>query len=460
MLEPFLRFDFAYTTEMQLILLVLTLLFNLYFGYIMTNIILTLFNEKASFKQKLLFSFMTYILGNIAVPYVIYAINGFQSLGEFTYLLTTIPTPLVSLVCYFCSIKVLGLSKYRSIYLLIIFYLYGLIQRCTVRFIGLTFFSQAGEPYNYFLDTLAMLAGILFSAICYLLIIHCIRHYSLGVKISERLFVKSIPRLMLSGLGINCLAFWLLLTVPLLFDNNPFVYLLMSVFFLLCLVLRYYRISSQANRLELQNKSEHIQTLIHSIDEFRSLKHDFYNILMTYSGYIEVDDLPALRKYHEELLNTTVQAGDNMELNTKIEQNPAFVSLLVEKQKYAEQLSVHTRYTISSPIEELFIDNMCLCRALACLLDNAVEGASESSEKIMTFSLCKKNNRNILITITNSTRTDIDVNQMLMKDTTTKPGHNGLGLPLARNILSKFGNCILHFECYNQRFTAYIEICP
>ncbi len=450
----------AYSRGMQVFLFFVTASEKLIFGYVMTNIILTLFNEKASIKQKFLYSFCTIILLNTAVVYSAYIINGFRSLSPFLLLVTTIPNPFLSLASYFCCIKILKLSKYRAIHLVVMFYLYSLIYKALTRAISVAFFAQQPGAYNYLLDVLTMFAAMVLNIICYWVVLILIKRFNLGIKLSERLFIKSIHRRLVSGFFINCLAYILMVIVHLVFNEEPLIYLYTAIFLLMCLITGYYRTLTQANKLELQNKIEHIETLTDSIDEFNGIKHDFYNILQTYSGYIEVGNLSKLKMYHEELLNTTVNLGEQLELNKKIEDNPTLIALLLEKQKYAEKLNVNIRFSISCEIKDLYVDSMSLCRSLACLLDNAIEAAAESMEKMVVFSISEKKNGNMLIMLTNSIQEDVDINQIQLAGITTKINHTGLGLTQAKAILSKYGNCILQFQCYNQRFTAYVEICP
>lgn len=451
-----MNFDFAYSNAMQLILLICSLVGNLCWGYIMTNIILLLFNEQASMKQKLLFSFMTGVVLNTGIIYIAYALNGFQALPPFILLVIATPSPLNSLLTYYCRIKILKLSKYRAVQWTVMFYLYALITKAITRAIGLIFFPQHGEAYNFLLDATAIFAGAIFMIICYWVVTTLIKHEGLGIQVTERVFVTSPSKILGYGFITNCAAYCLIIVQYFIFDNEVIACLYSTIILALSLWIEYYWILSQANKLKLHNKNEHIKTLITSIDEFRGIKHDFYDILQTYSGYIQLGDLPKLRKYHEAFLNTTVNVGDQLELNKRIEENPALIGLLLKKQKQAHEQNIHTRFTLTCEISNLYIENISLCRSLSSLLDNAIEEASESEERMLTFSLGQKSNGNILITLINSTLVDRDINAIMFLE---EPTNMGLRLVHAKKVLSKFGNCIFQYESYSKRFTVYIEIC-
>lgn len=448
-------FDFAYSNTMQFILLIITILSNLFWGYIMTNIILLLFNEQASVRRKLLFSFMTGVMLNTGIIYIAYAINGFKPLSPLVFLVLTTPNPLNFLFAYYCRIKILKLSKYQAVQWTVMLYLYGLITKVVTRAIGLIFFPQRGNTYNYFLDIAAILLGLVFVISCYWAIKALIKRGGLGIRISEQLFIKSTSRVLLYGFVTNCAAYFLIVLQYFLFDDEIISCLYAAVILALSLAIEYYWVLTQTNNLKLHNKSEHIKTLITSIDEFRGIKHDFYDILQTYSGYIQLGDLDKLQRYHENFLNITVNLGDQLELNKRIEENPALIGLLIKKQEYSQEKNIHTRFSFTCGISNLYIDNMSLCRSLSSLLDYAIDEADASDEKMITFSIGKKSNGNILITLMNSTAVDRDINAMMLLD---EPSMMGARLLHAQKILSKLGKCIFQFESYGLRFTAYIEI--
>lgn len=58
-------------------------------------------------------------------------------------------------------------------------------------------------------------------------------------------------------------------------------------------------------RRNLINKNEHIAALEHSINDFRGIKHDFNNILQSYTGYISLKDYDKLEAYHRKMVDAT-----------------------------------------------------------------------------------------------------------------------------------------------------------
>ncbi len=458
MIQQWADFAFAYSPQMQLILLGVNFLTNLFTGVMITNLTLSAYGQKASVKRKLLFSFLIYIVCFFPVVLLPYVLGGSQSLSPLVLSMTTMPNPLTALACYFCGVKILKLSKYRFTHLYVIIQLYTLVLRALTRVITLLFFVQSSEPYNYFLDLLSLLASVIVHLVFYGASMVFFKRTNFGIKLTDRLFVKSIPRTLGLGFVLNSLAYALIVFFPAVWHNDPFSYVLTGLTLALCLAIVYHRMSLRAVRLELQNTKTHIGTLIRSLEEFSGLKHDFYNILHTYSGYLQLEDLPGLVRYHEQLLNTTVTAGEHLEINKKMAENPAIIALLLEKQKYARQMNVSLRFEITCQMDAIDIDTINFCRMLACLLDNAVEAAAESEERLVSVSFDQKPNGSILIVIINSTAEEVVIDEVWKTGASTKKGHGGLGLSQVRGVLSQYGNCILQVESFSQRFTVYIEI--
>ena len=77
-------------------------------------------------------------------------------------------------------------------------------------------------------------------------------------------------------------------------------------------------------------------------------------------------------RYHASLVSATTHAGSAMELAQKMQENPAVITLLINKLEYAEKKNVRLILSLQCTLENLYIDNMDISRILACLLDNAM----------------------------------------------------------------------------------------
>lgn len=99
-----------------------------------------------------------------------------------------------------------------------------------------------------------------------------------------------------------------------------------------------------------------------------------------------------------------------------------------------------------------------MCRMFACLMDNAIEGAADSTEKKIHVSAEGKANGAKLLIITNSTNAFVDIDDISRHGMSSKEGHSGIGLTTVRKIIGKYGNCTFQMKCYNNEVSAYLEI--
>ena len=92
-------------------------------------------------------------------------------------------------------------------------------------------------------------------------------------------------------------------------------------------------------------------------------------------------------------------------------------------------------------------------RILGILLDNAIEAAVESSEKIINIEIRKDSTRHRQLLIIENTYANKNINteKIFEKNYSTKPKNSGLGLWEVRQILKKNNNLNL-FTTKNEKF--------
>ncbi len=446
---------FAYSVWLQVVLAFVLNAVNFLNTYLATDLMLSVYGEHASHSQKLRFSFWVAFSFGALVYGVFFFDNSFTRAVR---ILVTVPNPLLSALSLYLAVRTLKLSKYHAIHIHMEFYLYMLMVRATTLTVGEVFFPQPPGPYNYLVDLISVLSAAALNLLIHAGIRAMIHRFRFAIRLSDHVFAGPMSRNVLVSFCLSAAAYAMVVCVPLLLPGDPLAYLLIDVILGLSMLVSALLTTKRADMLDLHNKDQHIQSLMRANDEFSGVKHDFYNILSTYSGYLHVGDLDRLRAYHDKLLSTTTHAGDQLDLTKRMEENPALISLLLQKLEYAEQSGVHMRTTILTGVRELHIDPFSLCRALACLLDNAVEAAEVAEEKRVVFSIERKPGGNLLIAIVNSTFRDVDTAAILTPGYTDKPGHSGLGIIQARGALAPHRNCSLQLRYYNGQFIVYIEI--
>lgn len=452
-------FDFAYSEAMQIILFFASCFTTLFFYTFTTNILLLIYGEKVSFKRKAIFVVITGTVMNNFWTYSVYLVGGMLNFSNTVYNLVTIPNPIFALLFFLLGVKVLGLSPFRSIRLLTNTYIFIMVIKIFQRMIGFIFFPQTGGPWNYFSDAVSVIVCTLIYSIAYLAIKKYLVKSKFVIRLTDSAQLQSLWKEILLLLVKTSLIYGFLVYYPVHANVDKYLYLpIMFVILGLVLWVNVLNDAKISARMEITNKAVHVKILNDVIDGFGGLRHDLNNILQTYGGYIATENLEKLKQYHQSLFEATVLLNENDMLNKKLEENPALVSLLMQKHKLAIAAQVNMRINIICTIDELYISELDLCRSVGNLLDNAIEAARESAKKWVGFSIETKMDESKLIVVSNSTKEDVDITSVVRAGVTSKEGHTGMGLNHTRKMLSKYANCAFQVSYYDHEFTAYINV--
>lgn len=460
--------DFAFAIETQVILFFINAIVTALSYYWCVSLLLHIIQKKVEFKQKLKFSFMAAILLNILVVYGVSWINGIMTgvgklhIGKFE-ILTKNVLPVAYFFLYILGIRILNLSPVKSIMFMRFSYIYYLTCTLCLRIVSLSFaLSSRGDPrgWNYLSDILKLVGGTILIYIIYRIILFVLNHYKLDGIFPDNITVKNVSHELIKNFLICCL-FYVLVTG---IYYHPYFDVLHCVLLLL-LLLSYLSIAllfelNQIQQQNLTNRDEHIAALNSSIEEFRGVKHDFNNVLQTYSGYLSLGAYDKLKLYHAKMVNTTLYAEHYLSLSSRLSENPAFFSLFIQKLDYAKKLGITFETGAICNLKENYLDELEFSRIMSVLLDNAIEAAEKTSQKLISFSVQRKLDNSKLFILSNDTNDDVDVEKILQPGFTTKQGHMGQGLAQVRNTLNKYGNATLNFSSYKNTFTAYLELKP
>ena len=149
-------------------------------------------------------------------------------------------------------------------------------------------------------------------------------------------------------------------------------------------------------------------------------------------------------------------------LNPKTINNPAIYSIITNKYYSAQEKGISVHLEVNMDLNKLNISNYDFCRILAILLDNAIEAAQKSKEKIINirFTNDKKYRRKV-VTIENSyNNPDIDFDKLFDKGYSfkkCKKHEHGLGLWIVKRILLKHDNLNLYTNI-EEYFCQQLEI--
>ena len=234
------------------------------------------------------------------------------------------------------------------------------------------------------------------------------------------------------------------------------IYILLAVNIATYLALTISQLKVRVQDWEMQATGAYISSLLHANQEFRKVKHDFYNVLQTYGGYLAMKDYAALEKYHQTLFHTTKIAGDILALIDVLKNRIPIYSLLEAKIALAERLGVMFSVNLVCDITDVTLSDFDLCRVLSIVLDNAIEAANLSAQKQVDLSFVRKNKETVVLAIANTTEGDVALDKIFVDGYTTKDGHSGIGLSQVMEILRSHEHCTTRVSYHDNLFTLFL----
>jgi len=449
--------EFAYSIQMQIVLAVITCTETFCSMYMLSNILLAALGLSAAKKQKMLFAFVTGTLLQNAVTYGIYFLGGCVSFNHPFYLFVLTPNPVSGLLYYLAAKKIFKLTPVRTIKLASYIYLFWIAAKTLNRIIGAIFFAQNEMDYNYLKDSLQQGIYFIVFIIIYQLAMRSIRQGHTSLSFVDKLFFNRRKELFLFFANAT-FAFAVRFVLPLVIAEQVTAYILSLVILLLFIDVNVGWDVIVKDKQTIDNHELHISALFKGLEKFRGIKHDINNILHTYSGYLELKEYEHLERYHASLVSATSHAENAMELAQKMRENPAIIALLINKLEYAEKMNVKLIFSLNCAMDDFYIDDLDLSRILSCLLDNAIEAASDTKQRKVYITVEAKAGDSKLIIITNSTAAMIDPNTIKNAGMTTKYGHDGIGLSVVHRTVGKYGNAVFQMKCFDYEFSAYLEL--
>lgn len=239
-------------------------------------------------------------------------------------------------------------------------------------------------------------------------------------------------------------------------------YLLVMLFLLLAMRLSWLeQIRTEAKQKTLQDLQDYTRNLEAMYNGLRSFKHDYINILLSMSGYIEDGDTDELKEFFESKIFPTknlITQGDyrlNQLGNISV---PEIKSLLSAKMIYAHESGIDVTIDIPDKVESFLIDTVDLARILGIFLDNAIEAALETEQPQIGLNIIR-NQAGISIIISNRFQDNgVMLHKLKQKGFSTKAGHQGIGLCNARKIISSYDNVLHETTMQCGCFMQHIEL--
>ena len=429
----------------NILLAAIIIIFSFILDFIMTEVILELFDIKVEKKEKFKFWIITAIFTSLSrlfikVPYF-RIVNICVLLVKLVIILKqTIEKSIVASLITSVIVIVAELFFSKSFY-----FMYPVKSHAE----GMI------NPYY-------RLSLLIFSCVLVKLIYFIIKKFKFKFEFQDDLSSKNKNLLLLEY--VMCCNLVILNSYEILLANK----LVTPITIINIMVLMSYGIKSILNSRKLEESKIKIKTLKNynknlniMYDDIRSFKHDFANIVQAMGGYIDTENLGGLKDMHAQLIEELKEINNAEILNPETINNPAIYNILNSKYYKARENNINMNIEVLLDLEKIEIATLDFCRILGILLDNAIEAASKCQKReiIVRFEKDYRANRNLVIIENTYQNLDVDINKIFDKEYTSKSEKksHGLGLWRVKKILERNNNLNL-YSFKGKRFVQQLEV--
>ena len=222
------------------------------------------------------------------------------------------------------------------------------------------------------------------------------------------------------------------------------------------------------NKIKLdEQKEKYDQLLIYTgiieklTRDIRAFRHDLNNILLTLRSFIEHNDMEGLKAYYirEILQNQLVTLDENSAfLYIEYIKCVPLKGLLTTAFQRAIKRDIQVSLFIDEYLDETGMQAIDLCRAMGIFLDNAIEAARDSEDKVLSVSVIKNSDQDVSIIVANSFRVRPEINRLFQEGYTTKGKGHGSGLATLQNILKSYEHVTLNTVIENEFLIQELNI--
>lgn len=339
-------------------------------------------------------------------------------------------------------------STYISIFISVV-----LAQTILNEFMKINYIDMVTIPLYHIITSL--LIYTIFSLVCILLKkrkkIFDYLQPSLKVTVIINL-ILGISVIFINSYIISIYHFNFSTTVKVIMILSLLVYFVFSMYS----ILRTNKLEQTAKDLETEKIYNKTLSILH--DNIRCFKHDLNNIVQVIGGYIDLNDMNGLNKYYQSLLKECKLNNNLNLLNPQTINNPSIYSLLNNKYYQALQYGITMNFEIFSDLSTINFNIYEFTRILGILLDNAIEAANETTEKIIEIQFKSDSKKQLFIIENSCADNNISTTKIFEKGYSTKKNNSGIGLWKVHNILSKNTNIDLFTTVKNNKFKQELSV--
>lgn len=289
----------------------------------------------------------------------------------------------------------------------------------------------------------------------------------LGLNLSDRSFLPILLNL-LAGLSIFLFNLLAGEQIGYTAETVTFNCILFGSYFLISTVLIINIVKSYAVKAEfesrqasfdaLQNYTTQVENMYSSL---RSFKHDYQNIMLSMSSYIENKEMDKLETYFKEKIAPIHQqlSQDTAHLNQLLHiQIPELKGLISAKLLLALELNIPVTLEVSGELAELSADVIDVTRLIGIFLDNAIEAAKECDTPFISCSIVTTEKETAFIITNTFLPREISYASLREPGFSTKGKNRGIGLYTAKELVAKNESVFWDTEIKGNLFTQNLQI--
>lgn len=206
------------------------------------------------------------------------------------------------------------------------------------------------------------------------------------------------------------------------------------------------KLQEEHEELREKERMEYVEKLERMHDELSSFRHDYINVLLALDEGVRTKSIEQIEQVYYDVIAPTSKLIDNQDLDlVKLSRIaiPEVKSVLSVKIISAQQQQVSVMVDLPKRIEEIAMSVIDFIRVISILVDNAIEEAVESEDKIVQLAFFEIDERQYFIVRNSSDHEEVDLQKIFEKRYSSKIANEGYGLFSLKRIIDKTKNAAL-----------------
>ena len=240
-----------------------------------------------------------------------------------------------------------------------------------------------------------------------------------------------------------------------------FILFLSSLFYLKSVRERYEKIKEIKQKEKEQRQLQlYTDEIVQLYNEIRGFRHDYASMLISLQTGINTGDMKEVENIFHNVLkkaNLSLRSDDYTFFELNNVKDTALRSVMIQTIFKAREHEIEILFEVKDEIERLPMNLLDLVRVASVLLNNAVEGAAESTSKSINISLVNLENE-IIFVIQNSRQSrHMNIEEIYEMGFSTKGKNRGLGLSNVKEIINKYEDIILETDIETNNFIQIVR---